>query len=120
LNFYNTSPYLEDTDSDGYNDKYEIDNNTDPNCPQGNNCTAIEAETVSENNVLEPVDMGELPSNTPSDVTSQINSAQTILEGSSDASSLRQFLLDAGMDPAVLNQISDEELMTSYQDVLQG
>ena len=38
LNNYKTSPYLEDSDSDGVNDYQEIIAGTDPNCPAGKNC----------------------------------------------------------------------------------
>jgi len=38
LTFYQTSPYLADTDSDGISDKKEIDNGTDPTCPEGKDC----------------------------------------------------------------------------------
>lgn len=38
LNFYQTSPYLSDTDSDGRSDKREIDEGTDPLCPEGKDC----------------------------------------------------------------------------------
>ena len=33
-----TSPYLRDSDSDGIDDKAEIDQGTDPNCPKGQDC----------------------------------------------------------------------------------
>lgn len=42
LGFYNTSPYLPDTDSDGITDKAEIDQGTDPLCPEGKKCSAEE------------------------------------------------------------------------------
>ncbi|HBB38080.1 MAG: IclR-like protein transcriptional regulator [Candidatus Magasanikbacteria bacterium GW2011_GWD2_43_18] len=38
LNFYQTSPYLPDTDSDGISDDTEIKNGTDPLCPEGKDC----------------------------------------------------------------------------------
>jgi len=38
LYIYKTSMYLEDTDSDGYLDKDEVDDGYDPNCPKGVNC----------------------------------------------------------------------------------
>src|SRR3989338_3721014 len=35
---YQTSPYLDDTDSDGVGDKQEVDTGGDPNCPAGQDC----------------------------------------------------------------------------------
>lgn len=46
LNIYTTSPYLSDTDSDGIDDKKEIEKGLDPLCPQGENC---DQEVTSEN-----------------------------------------------------------------------
>mgnify|MGYP001605387066 CR=1 FL=1 len=42
LSFYSTSPYLPDTDSDGLTDKTEIDQGTDPLCPEGTKCAGEE------------------------------------------------------------------------------
>ncbi len=38
LYIYRTSPFLEDTDSDGDLDGYEVAHGTDPNCPKGKEC----------------------------------------------------------------------------------
>ncbi len=38
LYIYRTSPFLEDSDSDGISDKAEIERGTDPNCPEGKTC----------------------------------------------------------------------------------
>lgn len=38
LNIYNTSPYIADTDSDGIDDNAEIQQGTDPLCPQDETC----------------------------------------------------------------------------------
>lgn len=46
---YKTSPYLEDTDSDGKWDKDEVVAGTDPNCPEGENCQ-IEFEEAANGN----------------------------------------------------------------------
>ncbi|MFA6429209.1 MAG: thrombospondin type 3 repeat-containing protein [Patescibacteria group bacterium] len=37
-NMYLTSPYLEDTDSDGVTDGMEVARGTDPSCPSGTSC----------------------------------------------------------------------------------
>lgn len=44
LNFYSTSPYLPDTDSDGTPDKTEIDRGTDPTCVEGKPCAGDEED----------------------------------------------------------------------------
>ncbi len=38
LYVFRTSPFLEDTDSDGINDGQEVSTNSDPNCPKGKTC----------------------------------------------------------------------------------
>ncbi len=40
------------------------------------------------------------------------------LAGEMDAATLRQLLLESGADKEVLDQISDEDLLQSYQEVL--
>lgn len=35
---YKTSPYLSDTDGDGFDDKKEIETGNNPNCPKGQEC----------------------------------------------------------------------------------
>ena len=118
LNFYNTSPYIADSDSDGFSDKYEVENAGDPTCPKGSDCNAVPQVVEEVGNVLEPIDMGELPSDTPTDVATQINSAQAILSGDVNAQTLRSYLQDVGMDQDVLSQLSDAELMSTYGEVL--
>ncbi len=49
LNRYKTSPYLKDSDSDGFDDKTEIETGNDPNCPRGTTCatTTLPGASVS-------------------------------------------------------------------------
>jgi len=114
LNIYLTSPYIEDSDSDGFSDKQEIDNDKDPNCPSGRDC-------YGQNNFVEEKPKTEV-NNIPNipNIPSNNDQVQNILQGNSDASSLRKMLIDAGMDEKILNQISDEDLMKSYQETLGG
>ena len=41
INVYATSPYLSDTDNDGVSDRQEITQGTNPNCPEGLDCSNI-------------------------------------------------------------------------------
>ncbi len=46
LYVYKTSPYLKDTDSDGYTDDLEIKTRNNPNCPAGQTCLAAPASST--------------------------------------------------------------------------
>lgn len=48
LYIYKTSPYLADSDSDGFDDKQEIFSNNDPNCPEGKTCLSSYALAEAE------------------------------------------------------------------------
>ena len=118
LNFYKTSPYLEDSDSDGFSDKEEIDNNKNPNCPAGRDCDNDvlfneDAQLVNPgtaNNIdLEELNKQIIPSNAQiSDLGSEEMSADD----------LRKLLIEAGMEKALLDQISDKDLMESFSEAL--
>ncbi len=41
LRVFRTSPYLKDTDSDGFDDKAEAFSGNDPNCPSGKTCGTV-------------------------------------------------------------------------------
>lgn len=108
LYFYGTSPYIEDTDSDGYLDKEEIDAGEDPNCVRGRLCGG---EIIKQPNVnfefLETIeDPGELPD--PMEAAKNIKAPE-----------LRGLLKNAGLPDDVLSQISDNELEKLYEDTLQ-
>jgi hypothetical protein len=118
LYIYNTSPFLEDSDSDGVSDKIEIERGQDPNCPIGKDCsgsilvnpaatidTAPEVISAVADSISQPVI---LPDNT-GDLT-----ADSILP--TDVNSLRQVLLQAGMDQSMLDQFSDDDLLQAYQE----
>ncbi|MDD4272021.1 MAG: hypothetical protein PHF50_04440 [Patescibacteria group bacterium] len=128
LNMYKTSPYLEDTDGDTLKDGEEIKNNTDPNCPKGETCSgglldnsatadqsggASAAPNDTLNSLLnqfgatEPQTQSTL--NTENLTSDQLDALKNI-----DAASLRELLIQAGMDKGALDKISDTDLMKSY------
>ncbi len=126
LYFYKTSPYLADSDSDGINDKAEVDNGTDPNCPEGRDCY---------DNALLNSDKAVTPTSTVSSqfLDSKSNGTDTVTNNSQvnpgnnaqnldnlDPAQIRQLLLVNGMDKNILDQISDEDLVNGFQDVLNG
>jgi hypothetical protein len=116
LNVYLTSPYLEDSDSDGAPDGTEIKNGTDPNCPQGKIC-ASPVQSSGQTASTSEAGGASIPNLSVSSSTSKTD-LSNMLSGQSDVSSLRKLLLDAGMDKATLDKISDEDLLKSYQDMV--
>ncbi|MDP3900405.1 MAG: hypothetical protein Q8Q23_04980 [bacterium] len=119
LYFYNTSPYIEDSDSDGVSDKAEIDAEQDPNCPLGQNCFSGD-EILSNETPAPNFDLNAPgPLNSPVVGPSQEDVVK-ILSGEVDAATLRAFLRDAGMNQEMLDQISDEDLIANYQQTLEG
>ncbi len=102
---YGTSPYLADSDSDGYSDAQELNTKNNPNCPENKNCDLYLDKTF-------------IASSSPSAI-----SADALLGGMDtsaleiDANTLRQTLLQAGVPSDVLAQISDETLLQEYANV---
>ncbi|HUT22703.1 MAG TPA: hypothetical protein VMX18_04930 [Candidatus Bipolaricaulota bacterium] len=96
---YLTSPYLEDSDSDGYSDQAEIQNGYDPNCPAGENCFS-DLAGESEQQTGEPV------------------AVQNTQIPEIDPIALRAQLLSLGViDEATLNGIDDETLIQVYKEL---
>ena len=122
-NLYNTSPYLEDTDSDGILDNEEVDNGTDPSCREGDNCSGDILQEEEQNKIEmegfinENINLEINTENGTGAVSEE--SLSEVLQGNSSATTLRKMLMDAGMDEELLNTISDEDLLSSYQEILQ-
>jgi hypothetical protein len=129
FNTYQTSPYLEDSDSDGLLDGVEVKNGTDPNCPVGQDCygtSNFAIATGTTSNLIASssattnatsTDSGSLGTISVSSSTSETDLKNT-LAGQVDAVTLRKILLENGADKNTLDAISDADLLKSYQEVL--
>ena len=135
LNVYGTSPYIEDSDSDGYSDKSEIETGFDPNCPKGRDCGAFnltkekeqtEEESFSGSSDLELLnslfELEEMGSNLEVEggQIEETEGLEGVLTGGGNVEQLRALLLESGMEKEMLDQISDEVLMETYQDLLEN
>lgn len=122
---YKTSPYLPDTDSDGISDLKEVEQKTDPNCPQGQNCNAPIPAASSSKLIIPDLSLP-TPSTdiATSSVGTNLDSAnqailQNAMNGQADAATLRQLLISSGISSqADLDKISDADLLKSYQETL--
>jgi len=133
LNYYNTSPYLEDTDSDGIEDKSEIELGEDPNCPRGQNCFSeedissgeppinLEEYQVSEEDFQQFLEQSGYYEQTGIGSDAQVDrqDMEEVLKGATTAGELRALLKEFGISESLLNQISDEDLMAAYAETLQ-
>jgi len=103
---YGSSPYIQDSDSDGISDKDEIDNGTDPNCPEGTECTPIAVFTPTGTNTSTTTTNSSTSTNTNPNVANL------------DVIQLRTTLRNAGAPQAELDVLSDEELVALYAETL--
>ncbi len=111
---YDTSPYLEDTDSDGLTDLQEIQRGSDPNCPEGQDCSISGNIQVSASSSESFTDIYE-ETETPvvgSDIEESL--VETLSGGEVNTEVLRQIMLANGFSQEDLDQISDEELTQIY------
>ncbi|MDP2708988.1 MAG: hypothetical protein Q8O93_03000 [bacterium] len=126
LNLYGTSPYLADTDSDGLSDGQEIKGGTDPNCPAGRTCAGgalIEeggGDSAAEDTLNSLLGQFGAADQASPEAAPSLDSGQIDILQNMDAAGLRALLLQAGMDKATLDKISDADLMKSYGETLSG
>lgn len=179
LYLYKTSPYLSDSDSDGFSDQQEISNGYDPNCPKDQDCrifagsieqgasagpgvnitqgllggqgtgvgeqvsgisgqgeadlsafTPDQLRTLLKQNGFSEAELAKLDDATlvsawqTAMAQSQGEGVRDQVSGGTKATAsvaeLRQELLNAGMDPKVLEKISDAELLEMYRKVIKN
>ncbi len=115
LNVYGTSPYLADSDSDGFSDIEEISSGNDPNCPSGSDCRlGIPAEDVPG--------MDDFMSD---DVLSDPSLPDSPFQGfdsmNLSADDIRLIILNSGeIRKEELDAIDDETIMEIYQEIIKS
>lgn len=127
LFFYETSPYLPDTDSDGIGDAEEVAAGGDPNCPVGKVCTVETEEALVTTSTFEL----QLPTaNTALDILGEANmiaqpTAQApvtddVTEALTNPEELRALLLQSGqLSQEQLSQIDDATLLDIVSELLE-
>jgi hypothetical protein len=123
LYVFRTSPFLEDSDSDGASDGLEVSQSTDPNCPAGRTCrqarstagSGSQTETPSgdavpsnisteEQDVLDAMEMafGDLDELTPETMRARL--------AEMEPDELREFMRKIGVPDDMLQQTDDETM----------
>ncbi len=120
LNQYTTSPYLADTDSDGDDDKTEIDKGEDPLCPKTKECANADAtgslatSTVASALLGDGLNAMDALSNTVSQIAEVSSSSSNGIELEAiinDPAQLRTLILSTGkIDAATLDKIDNVSL----------
>lgn len=108
LYIYRTSPFLEDSDSDGFLDGVEVASNNDPNCPKGKDCV-IEEPVKSEGNFLTELapDPGDTPPAMPDfSALESIESDPVTASSTVDTTVIDKALADAFGDLSKLDSAS--------------
>lgn len=126
LYVFKTSPYVSDTDSDGYSDKEEVYSGNNPNCPEGKTCATILATDDSAGKSTAAVDLVQSISGTPfvGDLT-KFNNLQTQEDVDAFVKSItldeiRKALLKAGVPEETINEISDEDLQLLFEQTVEA
>ncbi|HBU27729.1 TPA: hypothetical protein DEB00_01265, partial [Candidatus Uhrbacteria bacterium] len=118
LNVFRTSPYLADSDSDGFDDNQEIKSGNDPNCPVGQDCGR--ASDAGVNNPLVASDLTDKLPFEEAGLNTQIQNADDVesLLGQLTNADIRAALLQQGIDQATVDALSDVELRALFDSAL--
>ncbi len=100
---YKTSPYLADSDGDGILDGQEVKQGTNPNCPEGKQCFGVGLSTATSSAGSVPT----FEANPPAQSAPQITIA-----------GIRTALVQGGMSQADVTAMSDNDVLSIYQQVL--
>lgn len=105
-----TSPYLQDTDSDGITDYTEIAENTNPNCPEGQDC--LQERVGGDVIVTDAAERFQDLAGTAADDSTTLNPRPNL-----SADEIKAFLVESGVEQSEIDEIPDEELEAIYQQV---
>ena len=119
LTFYKTSPYLEDSDSDGFKDKEEIDSGYDPNCPQGQDCRlaigALPSAKESQQKELKETLIKGVETPSPSNQSTVLGLGLDNLT----PAQIRQLLEENGFKKEDLAKLDDKVLLEVWKESVQ-
>jgi len=123
LSFYETSPYLPDTDSDGIKDKKEIEQGTDPLCPEGGDCSLTSADVLlsatSTGSVISSSNTADNPLDLLDGGSAQEITPEELVNSFQDINKVREMLAQTGLISAEeLEKISDEDLSEILGQIL--
>lgn len=117
---YKTSPYLADSDSDGFDDKTELYSGNDPNCPQGKECgrTFVQsADAVATTNTNTQFLSGVLnvdPSKLEGVTLDSVEDIQQFF-ASLGVEEVRSMLRSQGVPEETIAQLDEEQLMALFE-----
>lgn len=106
---FNTSPYLEDSDSDGMSDKEELESGRDPNCPEGKECGPLGDSFATTEDAF-----GTEPSVDSEEAQTELIDA--MLNPSPEQ--IRKLLIDSGVSKEEVDALDDDTLTALYQESL--
>ena len=123
LAVYKTSPYIVDSDSDGYDDKTEIFSGNNPNCPVGKTCGFMVAsdEEATASSTIADTFVQSLGTGALMEADSvSFNSASDVEAFFKQATldQIRAALIASGMSQEELDALDDETLRAFFNGAL--
>jgi hypothetical protein len=119
LYIYRTSPFLEDSDSDGIPDGVEVKNGTDPNCPKDKVCRQIRTSSTTDQTAVAP-DLSYRPAPDAAAGPADVNAAATVGQDSQGAAIIQLFTDTFGPVDSLTPEIIAAKLQTMSTDDLRN
>lgn len=115
LNVYASSPYLVDTDSDGYTDDFEITSGMDPACASGQPCEDTTNEIGEDPTFVDEETAAAAAE--AADAAEEFTRMSEMLKGLT-TEEIRALLIDSGAAEAEVTAMTDEEVQALYAEVI--